>query len=85
MPIAKQIQEPAQKFGDWEVMPDGEIINRRRKLVMHPDRLSESDWWLNLRSRDWMATEWNHFVPAWFFACENAGISEIPTFKLNFK
>lgn len=60
------------------------IINSCRKLTMHPDRLPESDWWLNLLSRGWMATEWNHFIPAWFLACQITGITEIKDFKINF-
>lgn len=76
--------EPVEKFGDWEIMPDGEIRNHRRRLTIHPERLKESDWWLNLRSRAWMASEWNDFIPAWFYACQTAGINEIPHFKLNF-
>ena len=84
MSIETKIQEPVQKYGDWEVMPDGEIRNFRRRLRIYPDRLTESDWWLNLRSREWMATEWNYFIPAWFLACQTAGINQIETFKINF-
>ena len=85
MPNDPNIQEPIEKYGDWEVMPNGEIRNFRRGLVLHPDRLTESDWWLNLSTRAWMASEWNHFIPAWFAACQNAGITQIKAFKINFK
>ena len=82
--IDKNIQTPVQQYGDWQVMPDGEIINFRRRLRIYPDRLTESDWWLNLRTREWMNSEWTHFIPAWFLACQTAGITEIPNFKLNY-
>ncbi|MFN4146781.1 MAG: hypothetical protein ACK4GN_13225 [Runella sp.] len=77
--------DPVATYGDWKVLPSGEIRNDRRRLRIAPDRLRESDWWLSLRSRPWMATEWNHFIPAWFHACQMADIDVICNFKVAFE
>lgn len=70
--------EAVGKYGGWRVYPDGEIRHVDRKLRIYPDRLREPDWWVKLFfGLDWMATEWNDFMPAWAMACEIAGIKEI--------
>ena len=78
------MQEPPKKnevvasYGDWRVCADGEIRNVVKKLKIYPDRLREPDWWAKLHhGHEWMAKEWNDFIPAWAKACEQANITEI--------
>ena len=74
----KPKNESVATYGDWRVMPDGEIRNDKKRFRIYPDRLREPDWWARLHfGIPWMADQWNTFIPAWAKACEVAGIKEI--------
>ena len=68
---------PVSKHGDWEVMPTGELRNPKRRIRISPDRLKEGSWWATFRAKTWAADEWNNLMPAFFEACEYAGIAQI--------
>lgn len=74
----KSKNEAVGSYGDWRVMPDGEIRHVEKRLRIYPDRLREPDWWAKLHfGVPWMADQWNTFMPAWALACELAGIKKI--------
>lgn len=68
---------PVAEFGGWAVKLDGTLVCERHRVTIYPDRLAESDWWLNLSERRWMRQEWNDFIPAFRRACEVAGIESV--------
>lgn len=81
--------EQFQEFGRWRVFSDGTLkgkyfspSGRESELTIYPDRLNEPDLFLRMLAE--RATDFNDFLPAFFDACEKAGIHSINKVQTTF-
>lgn len=84
----KDLGKPVFVSGGWSVYTDGMITGKYTKVggsfgtvTIYPDRLVESDLLVSMMV-DKVTDEWNHVFPVYIAACRQAGIKEIPNFKI---
>jgi hypothetical protein len=63
-----------QKFGTWEVLPTGDMLESSTDFFIHAERLLEGDWIREAITQGW---DLNAFVPAWYYSVTLQGIKEI--------
>lgn len=76
----EEIEIPVQKFGTWEVLPNGDIFNEDGRFV-HGERVAEEDWILHAITQNW---DLNEFVPAYYQAIKTVKLETV-TFVINHK
>jgi len=68
--------ESWERFNDdWWLSDTGDMWNDQGHYGIYDNRLNEGDWMLHLMGKVWFDA--NTFLPAYFEACNRAGIKEV--------
>ena len=60
---------------DWCIGLYGDMFDRRTGYLIHHDELKKDHWYVHLRDKMWFDAD--TFLPAYFRACEMAGIKVV--------
>lgn len=69
-----EIEQPAEKFGEWSVYANGDLSNESLGYSITFDRLIETDWIISLQ---FAGVDMNTFFWAYMEACRLAKIENV--------